>query len=144
MQFALKHSPVVTLAHFSKASTQILDDFASLGRFIDVQMRYGLSLRKEAQMLYGSGLGNNLAGLMQGAPPFVDGTSGATRIGVLWRAAADLFAQATALYDRWTARVEVATENEADFIHNMVTIRAESRLALATHTTAGMRRGTFA
>ena len=37
------------------------------------------------------------------------------------------------LFDRWLARVEVATENEDDFIKNLVTILAEERLALAVY-----------
>ena len=37
------------------------------------------------------------------------------------------------VFDRWQARVEVATENEDDFIKNLVTILAEERLALAVY-----------
>ena len=37
------------------------------------------------------------------------------------------------LFDRWLARVEVATENEDDFIKNLVTVLAEERLALAVY-----------
>ncbi|CUW44445.1 hypothetical protein B3286c1_1777 [Brucella vulpis] len=37
------------------------------------------------------------------------------------------------IFDRWQARVEVATENEDDFIKNLVTILAEERLALAVY-----------
>ena len=37
------------------------------------------------------------------------------------------------VFDRWLARVEVATENEDDFIKNLVTILCEERLALAVY-----------
>jgi len=37
------------------------------------------------------------------------------------------------IFDRWAARVEVATENEDDFIKNLVTVLAEERVALAVY-----------
>ena len=43
------------------------------------------------------------------------------------------FSMGAQLVDRWLSRVEVATENEDDFIKNLVTILAEERLALAVY-----------
>lgn len=43
------------------------------------------------------------------------------------------FVRGCAIYDRMEARIDVSTENEDDFIKNMVTIRAEERLALAQY-----------
>lgn len=37
------------------------------------------------------------------------------------------------IYDRWEMRVEVATENEDDFVKNMVTLLCEERLAFALY-----------
>jgi HK97 family phage major capsid protein len=37
------------------------------------------------------------------------------------------------VFDRWQARVEIATENEDDFVKNMVTVLCEERLALAVY-----------
>ena len=37
------------------------------------------------------------------------------------------------VFDRWLARVEVATENEDDFVKNLVTILCEERIALAVY-----------
>ncbi|MGC0224930.1 phage major capsid protein [Pseudooceanicola nitratireducens] len=37
------------------------------------------------------------------------------------------------VFDRWQARVELATENEDDFVKNMVTMLCEERLALAVY-----------
>jgi HK97 family phage major capsid protein len=37
------------------------------------------------------------------------------------------------IFDRWTARVEIATENEDDFVKNMVTMLCEERIALAVY-----------
>ena len=37
------------------------------------------------------------------------------------------------VFDRWMARVEIATENEDDFVKNLVTMLCEERLALAVY-----------
>lgn len=53
------------------------------------------------------------------------------------------FKQGAQLFDRWAARVEVATENEDDFIKNLVTILAEERLALAVNRPEAFIYGDF-
>jgi HK97 family phage major capsid protein len=47
------------------------------------------------------------------------------------------------VFDRWAARVEVATENEDDFIKNLVTILAEERVALAVYRPEAFIYGDF-
>jgi HK97 family phage major capsid protein len=41
------------------------------------------------------------------------------------------FATAATLYDREEVNVEIATENDTDFIKNLITIRCEERVVLA-------------
>jgi HK97 family phage major capsid protein len=53
------------------------------------------------------------------------------------------FRMAAQVFDRWTARVEVATENEDDFIKNLVTVLAEERLALAVYRPEAFIYGDF-
>ena len=53
------------------------------------------------------------------------------------------FTQAATIYDRMEARVELGYVND-DFALNLVTLRAESRMGLANHTPAALRKGTFA
>ena len=53
------------------------------------------------------------------------------------------FQQGAQVFDRWQARVEVATENEDDFVKNMVTILAEERLALAVYRPEAFVYGDF-
>lgn len=66
----LVSSPVVTIAHTMDASKQILDDAPMLTSFIDGQLRYGLALKEEAQLLNGSGAGGNLNGIYTQATAF--------------------------------------------------------------------------
>lgn len=62
--FALATANVRTIAHLFKASRQMLDDAKALQSYIDARARYGLNMAEEAQLLYGSGAGANLQGLM--------------------------------------------------------------------------------
>jgi HK97 family phage major capsid protein len=76
---------VVKIAHFIKASTEILDDAPALESVIDQRLRYGLEYVEENQLLNGSGVGNNLSGLYTNATAFVAPITlpGATRIDIL-------------------------------------------------------------
>lgn len=47
------------------------------------------------------------------------------------------------IFDRWDSRVELATQNEDDFIKNMVTILCEERLALAVYRPEAFVYGDF-
>ncbi|HPZ46252.1 MAG TPA: phage major capsid protein [Novosphingobium sp.] len=53
------------------------------------------------------------------------------------------FAGSAVLYDRWSARVELSTEDGDNFRKNLVTILAEERIGLAVKRTAGFIKGTF-
>lgn len=68
--FATKITPVVTIAHLFKASKQILDDFAQLQSLVDAEMRFGLRLSEEAEILFGDGTGTHLHGIVPQAQAF--------------------------------------------------------------------------
>jgi HK97 family phage major capsid protein len=204
--YTLTSAPVVKIPHFIKASTEILSDFPQLQSLIDVKLRYGLALVEEAQLLKGSGVGNNLNGIYTQATAFVAPivVAGATRIDILrlallqaelaeypstgivlnpmdWAAielqkdttGAYIFANPQSLsqpalwgrpvvssksmtqdeflvgafklgaqiFDREQAQVTIATENEDDFINNLVTVLAEERLALADYRPEAFVKG---
>ena len=65
LTFELVQAPVVTIAHFIKASKQILEDSAQLAAYIDLRMTHGVNNRIDAQLLNGTGTGQNLAGLQK-------------------------------------------------------------------------------
>jgi HK97 family phage major capsid protein len=62
--FEQKTAQVRTIAHWLPATLQILQDAPMLRNYIDNRLRYGLKMTEEAQILYGSGTGEDLLGLM--------------------------------------------------------------------------------
>ena len=198
LTYDLQQSAVVTIAHWIKASKQILDDFPALQSMIDGRLRYGLAFVEEAQLLKGSGSGNNLNGIYTQATAYAAPItiSGATKIDVLrlmllqaelaeypstgivlhptdWAAieltkdstGGYIFANPQSLatpqlwgrpvvptqamtvdtalvgafklgaqvFDREDANVVISSEDQDNFVKNMVTIRAEERLGLAVY-----------
>lgn len=52
-----------TIAHWIKASNQILADAPALRAYIDNRLRYGVELREEQQIVAGNGAGQNISGM---------------------------------------------------------------------------------
>lgn len=203
---AQSQAAVIKLAHFMKASTEILDDFPALQSLIDERLRYGLGLVEENQLLKGSGVGNNLNGIYTQATAYAapivvatpnrmdvlrlallqadlaeypsDGivihpsdwamiellkdTTGQYIIGnpqgtlspTLWGRPVvttqamtvdtflvGAFRMGAQIFDRMMASVAVATENEDDFVNNLVTILIEERLALVVNRPESFIKG---
>lgn len=70
MSMELVDTPVRTIAHWIKASVQVLADIPALQSYIDGRVRYGLELAAETQLLAGDGTGQNLLGLIPQATEF--------------------------------------------------------------------------
>ena len=68
--FELKNLPIRTIAHWTKASVQVLDDAPQLRSIVDNELRYGLALAEEAQLLTGDGVSPNLDGLITNATAY--------------------------------------------------------------------------
>lgn len=62
--FEESSAPVRTIAHWVRATKQILSDAAQLGSYIDGRLRFGLEYEEELQLLKGSGAGQNLEGIL--------------------------------------------------------------------------------
>jgi HK97 family phage major capsid protein len=88
LSFDLVMAPVRTIAHFFKASRQVLDDIPLLQSYIDGRARYGLKYAEEEKLLGGDGVGQNILGLIPQASTFNDALrkTGDTRIDTLRRA----------------------------------------------------------
>lgn len=68
---------VRTVAHWVKATRQILDDASMLESYIGGRLMYGLKLVEDRQLLNGDGVGQNLHGIIPQASAFVDPTGSA-------------------------------------------------------------------
>lgn len=68
--FELVSTPIRTIAHWTKASRQVLSDSPQLRRLIDTELLNGLMLVEEAQLLNGDGTGQNLDGLVTQATAY--------------------------------------------------------------------------
>lgn len=68
--FDMLDAKVRVIAHWVKASRQILDDVGQLRTLIDGELRYGVALTEENQLLSGDGTGQNLHGLIPQATAY--------------------------------------------------------------------------
>jgi HK97 family phage major capsid protein len=206
--FDLKSTPVRTIAHFMRASRQIMDDAPQLQSYIDGRLRFGLAYVEENEMLYGDGTGQHLFGIIPQASaysaPFTPANlqnidtlrlaslqatlalypasgyvlhptdwakieltkdlQGRYIVGdpqsqiakTLWglpvvqsmamqvsHFLVGAFKLGAQIFDRLTMEVLISTENADDFVRNMITIRAEERLALAVYRPQAFIYGTL-
>jgi len=71
LALSLKTVSAKVIAHWTKVSKQALEDLPQLRDLIDTEMRYGLALAEETQLLNGDGTGANLSGLIPNATAYV-------------------------------------------------------------------------
>lgn len=75
LQFEEMTTSVKTVAHYVKASRQVLDDASMLQSYINGRLTYGLKLKEEQQLLNGDGTGGGIQGIMNVAQAFADPAS---------------------------------------------------------------------
>jgi HK97 family phage major capsid protein len=92
--FQKREERVRTIATWIPASKQILEDFEGLRAFLESSLAYAISEEFEGQLLFGSGAGENLNGLVTQAAVFNTSLLGTnwTRIDVIGRAIQQLAA----------------------------------------------------
>jgi HK97 family phage major capsid protein len=76
MKLAEKAVSTKVIAHWTRATRQILSDFSQSRSLIDNRLLYGLAFKEEAQLLSGDGTGANLLGLIPQATDFVNPLTG--------------------------------------------------------------------
>jgi len=201
-------APVRTIAHWVPISRNTLDDAAALQTELDSELRYGLDIAEDEELLNGDGTGEHLNGLRANATAYaapidVDGETPIDTLRlallqleledyagdgfvlnpmewarieltkntmggyifanvlqlagpVLWGRSvvsttamdagdflAGEFGVAATIYDRMDAEVLFSTEDRDNFVKNMITARAEKRLALAVKRGRALVDGTF-
>ena len=85
LKFDLVTTSAKVIAHWMKASKQILSDVSQLRSVIDERLLYGLAYAEEQQLLNGSGSGQNLFGIIPQATAYAAPItiSGATSIDMM-------------------------------------------------------------
>jgi HK97 family phage major capsid protein len=86
LQYELVTVPIRTIAHWTIASRQILEDAPQLRGLIDSELRYGLQYVEDNQLLNGAGTGTDLHGIYTQATTFAAGSlviGAASKIDVL-------------------------------------------------------------
>jgi HK97 family phage major capsid protein len=212
--YTLATSPVRTVAHYMKASRQILDDVPQLQSEINNRLLYFLALEEEREILLGDGTAGELLGIIPQSTAYdtAYNVSGDSKIDTirhailqvtvskymatnvvlhpedwhdielvktgegasantgaylmsnpasgapsrLWGLPVLQSLQMTAgdflvgnfplgaqIFDRMEASVQIANQNEDDFIRNLITILAEERIALAVYRSDAFVEGDF-
>jgi HK97 family phage major capsid protein len=148
---------VRTLAHLAKITRQAMDDAPRLVGEIDSEMRYGLGFVEERQFLYGTGVGQNLLGIVPQATPFavpagfalMAAAKGVTKIDVLrvamlQNAIALLPADGIVLNDIDWADIELTKTNDGAYLFANPQGNAEARMwGLPIVNTPAMVAGDF-
>jgi HK97 family phage major capsid protein len=147
LTFELITEPVRTIAHLFDISLQMLDDVDFIESYIETRGRYGLKLVEEAQLLTGSGTGQNLEGIYTAATAYSQ-PSGVTinaatetdidklRLALLQVELANAFATGIVLHPTDWASIELikTTENAYLFVNpqNATTPRLWGRDVVST------------
>lgn len=123
VQFTEATAPVRTIAHWMRASVQVLADAPALASIIDQRLRYGLSYVEEQQLLNGSGVGQNLSGLVTEATDYSAAFTPASataidtlRLAALQVALAEYGATGFVLNPIDWARIELTKDSEGRYI----------------------------
>jgi len=77
LKFEIDQAPVRTLAHWEAAHRNVLDDEPQLRATIDNELLYGLRLLEDAQIINGTGTGEDLRGILNtpNIQTYVQGTA---------------------------------------------------------------------
>lgn len=111
------------IAHWMKASKQVLSDVSQLRSMIDERLLYGLAYKEESQLLSGDGTGQNLYGIIPQATAYAAPTSMADvniidvlRLAMLQAALAEYPATGTVMHPTDWAVIETLKDSTGRYI----------------------------
>lgn len=114
---------VRTIPHFIKVSRQALMNASQLQGEIDTELRYGVELVEETQILSGSGAGQNLSGLITNATAFSGAFSPSNkqlidvlRLAILQASLSEYMADGIVLHPTDWARIETTKDGQQNYI----------------------------
>jgi len=145
----LKTANVVTLAHLLKCSLQSLSDTPTLQQHIIRRGVYNLAVVEDQQLLKGSGVGNNISGLVTNATAYSLANSPETFVDTLRRAAeqlelANFSASGIVLHPTDWAEIELLKDSQNRYIVGNPGGATQRRLwDLPVVTTISMTQGRF-
>lgn len=135
LAFELVNSPVQTIAHWIPVTRQAMDDAAGLASVIDSELRYGLELREDSQLLNGNGTSPNLQGIIGLATAYAAAfvVSGATvidqlRLAILQAQLTDVNPDGIAMHPTDWARVELTKDTAGYYIAGNPAAQIPARL----------------
>ena len=152
LQFDQQTVNVSTIAHYIKASKQIMHDAPMLASYIDGRLMYGLKLVEEQQLLNGDGLNGNLKGIIPQATAFANPATSVTtytiidqlRLAMLQAVLAEYPATGHVLNPIDWATIEIAKDNQARYlIGNPQGTTAPTLWGLPVVATQSMQAGKF-
>lgn len=147
--YELANVPVVTIAHFVRASRQVLSDSAALAGTVEGRLAYGLGIEEEDELLTGDGTVGTLNGLLNQATAFTGGATNQTALDTIAKAIAQLQVsehQATGIILNpvsWLA-LQLLKDNEGRYLLGDPANMTEPRLwGIPVVATNSMTAGTF-
>lgn len=154
IQFELVTTSAKVIAHWMKASRQVLSDISQLRSIIDQRLLYGLAYVEEDQLLNGDGTGQNLHGILPQATAYAvpSGLTAPTpttaidvlRIAMLQAALAEYPATGHVLNPIDWASIELTKDGEGRYIiANPQGTVAPTLWGLPVVATQAMDPGTF-
>lgn len=123
LKFDLVSTTAKVIAHWTKASRQVLSDISQLRSIIDQRLLYGLAYVEENQLLNGDGTGQNLNGIITQATaysapltPDMETPIDTIRLMMLQAALAEYPASGIVLHPTDWARIELTKDSQGRYI----------------------------
>lgn len=154
ISFEMRSTPVRTIAHWIPATRQVLADEGQLRNYIDTRLVYGLKVVEDEQLLYGTGVGTDIQGLM--THPRVQHYYGgdaadekhtmidSVRLAMVLTEDAEYPSDGVVLNHRDWARIETLKGSDGHYLWVQVTVGGQRQLwRVPVVSTSAMTEGEF-